>query len=99
MRFHQQLVEAIGHLRVLELRYDGYSRIIEPHAYGVSDEGGYLLRCYQTAGGSQSGAPVGWKLLRTDEIGSLYENGTVFQSARPGYKRNDSAMRRIYAQL
>ncbi|RQX79199.1 hypothetical protein DF034_30390 [Burkholderia anthina] len=99
MRFHQQLIEAISNLRVLELRYDGYSRIIEPHAYGVSDEGHYLLRCYQTAGGSHSGSSIGWKLLRTGEIGSLYANGTVFQGARPGYKRSDSAMRHIYAQL
>ncbi|KVN42252.1 hypothetical protein WJ64_31970 [Burkholderia ubonensis] len=99
MRFHQQLVGAIDHMRVLELRYDGYFRVVEPHAYGVSDEGHYLLRCYQTAGGSQSGNSVGWKLLRTDEIGSLDETGAVFRDARPGYKRNDSAMQHIYAEL
>ncbi|WP_186119563.1 hypothetical protein [Burkholderia gladioli] len=99
MKFHQQLIDAITHKRVLELRYDGYYRVVEPHAYGVSDEGHFLLRCYQTAGGSQSGNTVGWKLLRADEIGSLHESGALFRGARPGYKRNDLAMQRIYAQL
>ena len=99
MRFHQQLIEAIANKRVLELRYDGYHRIVEPHTYGVSDQGHYLLRCYQTAGGSHSGKPVDWKLLRTDEISSLHETGALFPAARHGYKRNDPAMQRIYAQI
>ncbi|MET3216069.1 UNVERIFIED_ORG: hypothetical protein ABIC48_003838 [Burkholderia territorii] len=79
--------------------YDGYDRVVEPHAYGINDDGHYLLRCYQTAGGSRSGNPVDWKLLRTDKIGYLHETGALFQNARHDYKRNDSAMRRIYAQL
>ncbi|MBN3777957.1 hypothetical protein G3O06_10375 [Burkholderia sp. Ac-20345] len=99
MKFHQQLIDAIQNRRVLELRYDGYFRIVEPHAYGVNHDNHFLLRCYQTGGGSQSGNSVDWKLLRTDEIGSLHEHGVLFQSARAGYKRNDQAMQRIYAQL
>ncbi|WP_260430075.1 WYL domain-containing protein [Burkholderia cenocepacia] len=99
MKFHHQLIDAIQKRHVLELRYDGYSRVVEPYAYGVNHDGHYLLRCYQTGGGSQSGNRIGWKLLLTNEIDSLHENGSLFQTAQPGYKRNDPAMQRIYAQI
>lgn len=97
-RFHQELVSAINNRRVIQITYDGRSRTIEPHAYGVDREGHALLRCFQTAGGSQS-HELGWKLFRTDSILSIIANAGTFQFARPGYKRNDSAMRTIYAQL
>ncbi|WP_454734257.1 hypothetical protein [Cupriavidus pauculus] len=97
-RFHQELISAINNRRVIQLTYDGWSRTVEPHAYGLDRHGHALLRCYQTAGGSQS-RELGWKLLRTDEILSMLATSDSVQSARPGYKRGDTAMQTIYAQL
>jgi hypothetical protein len=96
---NQTIIQAIQNKQILELRYHGYSRTVEPHTYGVNHKGHAVLRCYQIAGGSASGSPVDWKLLLLDEIRAIATTGRVFAGARLGYKRGDSAMMRIFAQL
>jgi hypothetical protein len=92
------LLQAIQQAKVLELRYHGYARIVEPHAYGRDKVGDEILRCYQTSGGSESSERVGWKLLKVREAFSYHLTDTVF-STRPEYKRNDKAMNYVIAQL
>ena len=92
------LLQAIQQTKVLELRYHGYSRIVEPHAYGRDKDGDEILRCYQTSGGSESGERVGWKLLKVREAFSFHLTDAAFL-ARPEYKRNDKAMTHVFAQL
>lgn len=95
----QIICEAIRNHGCLELIYDGYRRVVEPHAYGVSKDGHELLRAYQVAGGSVSHEPVGWKLLRVDEALGIQRNGETFSGSRPSYRRGDKAMEHIYCQL
>ena len=83
----------------MELRYHGYSRIVEPHAYGVDKRGSEKLRCYQIGGGSVSNDPIDWKLLNVAEAYSVHSTERQFSSARPDYKRGDKAMQHIYAEL
>lgn len=92
------LIQAIKQRKVLELRYHGYSRIVEPHAYGRDKDGDEIARCYQTSGGSESSERAGWKLLKVREVFSLHLTNTTF-TARPGYKRNDKAMAYVFEQL
>ncbi len=93
------LADAIAKWRLIELRYDGFTRLVEPHAYGLGSDGTEKLRCWQTSGGSVSGERQGWKLLNVNEIRATTMSEQSFSSARPSYKRGDSAMPRIYAQL
>jgi hypothetical protein len=93
-----ELVDAIQETKVVELRYHGYARIVEPHAYGRDKSGDEVLRCFQTSGGSESGERTGWKLLKIAEVYSLHVQKTTFQ-ARAGYRRNDRAMEYIFRQL
>lgn len=93
------LAEAIAKQLLVELRYSGWSRTIEPHAYGVDAKGDEKLRCWQVSGGSDSGEAAGWKLLNVSDIRSTTMSAVAFRSARPRYKRDDPAMRHIYAQL
>ena len=58
------LIGAIKERKLVELRYHGFSRFVESHAYGRDKDGGEILRCFQTSGGSDSGAQSGWKLLK-----------------------------------
>ena len=90
--------QAIRERRLLELRYGGYSRTVEPHAYGRNKEGEEVLRCFQTAGGSISGERIGWKLLKVREAFALNLLEKVY-SIRSEYKRGDKAMVYVFEQL
>jgi len=92
------VMQAIQQRKVLELRYHGYSRIVEPHAYGRDKNGDEILRCYQTSGGSESGERKGWKLLKLRDVFSLHLSMDIF-SIRPEYNRNDKAMIYIFDQV
>lgn len=95
---NQLIIKAIDERRTLELRYAGYSRIVEPHAYGRDKLGEEILRCFQLTGGSNSGERSGWKLLKVSEIFSLEVQKTIFVP-QVGYKRGDKAIAFLFAQL
>ena len=90
---------AIQTRHLLRVRYDGYTRIVEPHAYGISKEGHEVMRAWQVSGESVHHEPLGWKMLRLDEAHALNLLPGTFQEPRRGYKRGDKVMQRIYAQL
>jgi len=92
------ITQAITEKRVLELRYHGYFRIVEPHAYGRDKDGDEILRCYQRSGGSEGGERVGWKLVKVREVFSLHLTKNTFV-ARPEYRLNDKAMAYVFSQL
>lgn len=95
---NHNITQAVSEKRILELRYHGYSRIVEPHAYGRDKDGDEILRCYQISGGSASGERVGWKLLKVRDVFSLHLTKGTFV-ARPEYRRNDKAMTYVFSQL
>jgi hypothetical protein len=89
---------AINGRQLLELRYHGYARIVEPYAYGRDKNGDALLRCYQISGGSESGQPTGWKILKVAEVFAINEQAAIF-TPRPEYRRGDKAMIFMFCQL
>jgi len=96
------LEEACAALRsgnCLELRYDGYNRIVEVHAVGISTTGKYIMRVWQVEGGSSSGERSGWKLMTLNEAHSAHITNKTSQAPRPHYKLNDSAMSSIKCQV
>jgi hypothetical protein len=92
------ICSAINKRQLLELRYHGYSRLVEPYACGRERSGDILLRCYQQSGGSESGQTTGWKLLKVSEISSIHEINNSF-NPRQTYRRNDKAMKFIFCQI
>ena len=91
--------QAIDGKRLLDFHYEGHHRIVEPHAYGVNDKGHHLLRCYQVGGSSESHKSPYWRLFLVGDMRGLQVLSQSFSAARSGYKRDDKAMIRIYAQL
>jgi hypothetical protein len=84
--------EALAAKKRLELRYDGFSRVVEVHAVGLSKERHWLMRVWQVRGGSVHNEPVGWKMMRLDEGYSAHIFDEESMAPRPGYKRGDRAM-------
>jgi len=91
--------EAISQGKRLEVRYDGYSRVVEVHACGVTKDGNEVMRVWQVRGGSVHGEPIGWKLLRLDETVGYGLTEEPSAAPRPGYRRGDKAMRQIYCEV
>lgn len=91
--------EALRQKKVLELRYDGFSRCVEVHAVGYSKPGHPLMRAWQVSGGSSSGERTGWKLMRLDEAIGAHISEVPSRAPRRGYKRGDAAMGRIVCEI
>lgn len=102
---NETIKEAIANKRLLEFIYHGKSRIVQPHAYGITasatseDDEYELLRAYQIGGSSGSGGLPRWILFKVDDIIGPSISEMRFSSAAPGYKRGDTALSTIYAQL
>lgn len=79
-----KIAQAIRDKKTLACDYNGGERIIEPHCVGYGRDQQPLLRCYQTAGHSESGA-LGWKLFRVDRINELTNTDETFDGPRQGY--------------
>jgi len=94
----QLIIDAITNRLVLSFDYDGILRVVEPHAIGISRAGNEVLRCYQTHGGHITPGH-NWDLCELGKIVGIKTTGEVFSSARNGYKRGDSHMTQIFAQL
>ena len=90
--------EAIEKMQLIEFYYDGGRRTVEPHCFGQSSKGNDVIRAFQVSGYSSSGK-MGWKLYDISKATSLSVSDEKFDKPRPGYKRGDSAMSIIYAQL
>lgn len=93
------IAAAIQGRNLLSFLYDGYSRTVEPHTYGVDTKGHMAVRAYQVGGGSESGEYVGWKLFHVTEMLGVTVQTQTFAGPRPGYKRGDKAFAKIRAQL
>lgn len=94
----QTIIDAINTRKVLSFTYDGFDRVVEPHAVGVSTAGNNVLRCYQTQGGHVT-PDHEWDLCDISKIFGLMTTGQNFVGERPGYRRGDKHMTTIFAEL
>lgn len=94
----QLLIDAINSKAVVTFTYDGIERVAEPHAIGSTRAGSECCRLFQTAGGHVTPGHD-WDLCQVGKMRNLRMTGASFAAPRPGYKRGDSHLARIYAQL
>lgn len=88
------LVTAIADRRRLSFDYNGKPRLVEPQCYGMGTRGTELLRAHQLQGGDQR-EPL-FDVQKMQNLRMLEES---FGRPGPNYKKNDSAMSVIFAQL
>ena len=79
------LKQALKERRVVTFTYHGHSRTAEPHALGKGTEGKPVLLAWQTAGGSQTEPPPGWRVFLLAEITGLTMTEKIFAKPRPDY--------------
>ena len=91
---NQLILEAIKSRRRLSFDYNGKARLVEPQCYGMGHRGTELLRGHQIRGGSQP-EPL-FDVAKIRGLAILEEH---FARPGPNYKKNDSAMETIFAQL
>ena len=93
-----RICSAIRNRQVLTFSYDGYHRVVEPHAHGLSKTDKEMVRAYQTAGDSSSGE-LGWKPFLVEKIVNLRTAGHAFSGTRPKYSRGDRGMNSVHCEL
>lgn len=89
----KDIAESIRTKTCLKIFYEPGERLVEPHTLGIGSDGQYLLRAFQVAGASASGEHKDWKLFRVDRMRLIGGSGGASMAPRPGYKRNDKAMK------
>jgi hypothetical protein len=91
---HQLILESIRTRRRLRFLYNGRVRIVEPQCYGTGTKGTELLRVHQLQGGDQREP-----LFDVSKFKDLVMLDETFTKPGPNYKKGDSAMKTIFAQL
>jgi len=91
------ICQAIREKRLLELQYEGYTRRVAPHIYGIDAGGEELLSCYEVWGASDGG-DAGWRSLRLAEITDLRLTSKRF-AARPEHQRGEAPIARVFCQV
>lgn len=96
---HADIVrDAIRRQRALRLRYGGFSRLIEPHAIGVSAGGHRAVLAWQIEGGSRSEPPSGWRTFLLSEVSEVALTVRGF-TPRPSYNRDKASLRDIELEV
>lgn len=92
----EELIKSIENQTVVIFNYDGGSRTVEPHCYGLTLAGNEGLRAYQIAGYSSSGK-MGWKMYDLSKASNIVFTDETFVQ-RPDYKRGDKGMSQIFKE-
>lgn len=94
---NKSIIDAINGKNLIEFDYDGQSRIVEPHCYGLTTKGNEAIRAYQVDGFSSSGK-LGWKLYDLSKADSIEVLDKTFET-RPDYKQGDRGMNDIFCEI
>jgi len=90
--------QALTGRRVLQFRYHGYTRRVEPHALGRVTADRRALLGWQVAGGSRSEPPPGWRTFVLGEIESLEILRQTF-TPRADYRPETTRLKPIEAEV
>lgn len=93
------LCEAISKRQLLEFRYHGLRRLVEPYCHGISTRGVEVLRAVQVGGKSSSGGFGFGKLWTVADIEDLHLVDETFPADDPHYNPDDTGMKSIHCRV
>jgi hypothetical protein len=79
--------------------YDGYSRVVEPHCYGIITADHHAIVGYQIRGLGVHNSNEHWHLFVLTKISNLQLLDETFPKPRDGYKKGDKRMNTIFCEL
>lgn len=91
--------QAITQKRKLKLHYAGYSRIVEPYAFGLDSNGQSLLLCFQYGVQDNNRHSNSWGFVCLDELVSIEMLNEPFYRFQSGYIRNHPRFHTILIQV
>jgi hypothetical protein len=94
---HDMICQAIREKRLLELLYEGLTRRVAPHIYGIDAAGEEMLSCYEVWGGDDGGA-AGWRSLPMAEVSQLRLTSKRF-APLPEHQRVSGVIARVFCQV
>ena len=92
------IANAIRGRHCLRFTYDGQSRVVEPHTFGMDRKGQMALRAYQLSGGSRSGKATGWKMFHADAMHDVEVLVDTFPYPHPGHRNGEGSFWSIHAE-
>ena len=92
------LCRAIAGKFLVQFKYDGRSRIVEPFACGISAAGTYVLRGFQIRGSDKT-KPLCWRVYELSEISQLSVTQHSFKGKRQDFDRDDPSITKIFCQI
>jgi hypothetical protein len=93
------ICEAIRKRLLLEFRYRGLPRVVQPYCHGISTRGAEVLRGIQVGGSSNSGGFGYGKLWAIADISALHITTETFAADDPNYDPDDSALKSIHCRI
>lgn len=93
---NQTIIESINSKKRIKITYNGAERLVEPHTYGVDAQGTKKLRAFQI---SEDPNHSGWRMFTEDKISDVRISTESFPMPQVGYKKDDSNIKTIFAQL
>jgi hypothetical protein len=93
------ICDAIRKRLLLEFRYHGLPRIVEPYCHGISTRGVEVLRGVQVGGSSNSGGFGFGKLWAVADMTALRMTAETFPADDPHYHPDDSGMQSIHCRI
>lgn len=92
------LCRAIAEKYLVQFKYDGRSRIVEPFCCGISSADSYILRGFQIRGTDKT-KPHCWRLYELSEMSQLSITQHSFNGKRKEYNPEDPAMTKIFCRI
>lgn len=92
------LCRAIAGKLLVQFKYDGRSRIVEPFACGISSTENYLLRGFQIRGTDKT-KPLCWRLYELTAMSQLNITQHGFRGDRQEYNPDDPTMNKIFCRI
>jgi hypothetical protein len=92
------LCTAIAGKHLVQFKYDGRLRIVEPFCCGISKANNYVLRGFQIRGTDKT-KPLCWRLYELAEMSQLNITQHKFKGNRKEYNPEDPAMTEIFCRI